>query len=74
MQQICVYRNFDTHGAAIRECALPFAKRVEDRRDSGRSSAVNIFDTHSLPRLPIGAPEFQNRLIIITMKKKQEFK
>ncbi|MGB8218356.1 MAG: hypothetical protein WCE94_13740 [Candidatus Methanoperedens sp.] len=27
---------FDTYGEAIREYALPFAKRVEDRRDSGR--------------------------------------
>ncbi len=62
-QPICVYRNFDTYGAAIRECALPFAKRVENRRDSGRSSAVRYFDMHSLRRIPIGAPNSQKYLI-----------
>jgi hypothetical protein len=41
----------NTYRFAIRGHALPFAKRVEDRRDSGRSSAVCDFDTNSLHRL-----------------------
>jgi hypothetical protein len=50
-KQICVYHaeTAPTYCEAIRVHAL-------QRRDSGRSSAVNISDKLSLHRIPIGAP------------------